>query len=61
MGINGGAAKFLLTLATVFDEPWGVAVLEISSSLNTLLTNVPVLLFEAFWNKPVDRVLLGVS
>ena len=47
VGINGGAAKFLLTLATVFDEPWGVAVLEISSSLNTLLKNVPVL-SEAF-------------
>ena len=30
MGINGGAAKFLLTLATVFDEPWGVAALETS-------------------------------
>ena len=30
------------------------------SSLNTLLKNVPVL-SEAFWNKPVDRVLLGVS
>ena len=26
------------------------------SSLNTLLKNVPVL-SEAFWNKPVDRVL----
>ena len=30
------------------------------SSLNTLLENVPVL-SEASWNKPVDRVLLGVS
>ena len=30
------------------------------SSLNTLLKNVPVL-SEASWNKPVDRVLLGVS
>ena len=30
------------------------------SPLNTLLKNVPVL-SEASWNKPVDRVLLGVS
>ena len=30
------------------------------TSLNTLLENVPVL-SEASWNKPVDRVLLGVS
>ena len=30
------------------------------SPLNTLLENAPVL-SEAFWNKPVDRVLLGVS
>ena len=30
------------------------------SPLNTLLENVPVL-SEASWNKPVDRVLLGVS
>ena len=30
------------------------------SSLNTLLKNVPVL-SEASCNKPVDRVLLGVS
>ena len=30
------------------------------SSLNTLLKNVPVL-SDASWNKPVDRVLLGVS
>ena len=30
------------------------------SSLNTLLKNVSVP-SEAFWNKPVDRVLLGVS
>ena len=30
------------------------------SSLNTLLKYVPVL-SEASWNKPVDRVLLGVS
>ena len=31
------------------------------SSLNTLLKNVPVLPEASSWNKPVDRVLLGVS
>ena len=36
--------------------PAHVGFLQVSP----LLKNVPVL-SEAFWNKPVDRVLLGVS
>ena len=67
MDAHPAALCVVLSRKVDCDVGWRAAKLKITlklavapSSLNTLLKNVPVL-SEASWNKPVDRVLLGVS